>query len=53
MGYELAGMLAHAIGHIVARDRTRTATRADLINSTMPVVYKCCKLSAHPQNPGI
>jgi predicted Zn-dependent protease len=36
---ELAGMLAHAIAQIVARDDTRTATRADLINSTMPVVY--------------
>jgi predicted Zn-dependent protease len=36
---ELAGMLAQAIAHIAARDGTRAATRADLINSTTPVVY--------------
>lgn len=36
---ELAGMLAHAIAHVASRHGTRQATRAQLITSTVPLIY--------------
>jgi predicted Zn-dependent protease len=36
---ELAGMLARAIAHVASRDGTRQATKAELINASVPVFY--------------
>ncbi len=37
---EFAGMLAHAIAHVAARDGTRLATRTELMNQTaIPLIY--------------
>ena len=36
---ELAGMLARTIAHVASRDGTRQATKAELINASLPVFY--------------
>jgi len=38
--HELAGMLAHAIAHVAARDGTRAATRAEVVEmASVPLIY--------------
>ena len=36
---ELAGALAHAIAHVASRHAARQATRAEILHTTLPVIY--------------